>query len=256
VHGLLADAVASASADTTTRTGASGGPSRSNSSGLNARPRALIVPHGSWASAGPVMASAWAEVVPFASYVRRIVLLGASHHAPVTGLVAPFADAVATPLGVIPVDRLAIEAAGRFPQLSVNDLAHEEERSLEVHLPFVQAVTPGAAIVPLMVGEGIDQQSADVVDGLWSELTLVVVSTELSRYHDAKTARVIDESTAQEIESLDPTAIGEEQACGHAALRAILLASRARGLRARCLRLVQAGDPNEVIGFGSFAFAP
>ena len=66
-----------------------------------------------------------------------------------------------------------------------------------------------------------------MVDALWDDETLVVVSTDLSHYFDAVTAKRLDEATARAIEALEGEPIAEEQACGHAALRA-LVATRAR----------------------------
>jgi AmmeMemoRadiSam system protein B len=98
-----------------------------------------------------------------------------------------------------------------------------------------------------------------VVDALWDENTLVVVSTDLSRYYDAATATRLDEGTARAIEELEPGDIGEDRACGHAALRALLHVARARGLRATRLQVRHSGevsgDADEVVGFGAFVLS-
>jgi AmmeMemoRadiSam system protein B len=215
--------------------------------------RGIIVPHGLYAKAGAVMAAAWALVEPLSARIRRVALLGPAHHMPLVGVAAPFADSFATPLGSVAVDRIAIETARRFPQLFASDVPHEQEHSLEVHLPFLQMVAPSATIVPLIVGETTTEEAAAVLDLLWDDTTLAVVSTDLSQYYDAQTAKRMDEQTASAIESLDAGPIHPEQACGHAALRALLAVSRARGLRATRLELTHAGEQDEVLGYGSFA---
>src|ERR1700733_1389146 len=116
------------------------------------RPRAIVVPHGIVGPAGQVAAAGWARVAPHAARVRRVVLLGPAHHTQFAGIAAPFADSFSTPLGGVEVDRIAIETARRFPQLVVSDEPHEQEPSLEVQVPFVQLLLPGATIVPLLVG--------------------------------------------------------------------------------------------------------
>jgi AmmeMemoRadiSam system protein B len=222
-------------------------------------PRGLVVPHGVTGLAGTVAAAAWARVAPHASRFRRVVLLGPSHHVQFAGIAAPFADSFATPLGTVEVDRIAIETARRLPQLVVSDEPHEQEPSLEVQLPFVQTLLPGVSIVPLLVGETEDADAGALLESLWDDGTLAVVSTDLSHYHDAATAQRLDQGTARAIEALDPLPIREDQACGHAALRALLLVARARTLRATRLDLRHSGetsgDLGEVIGFGSFAIA-
>jgi AmmeMemoRadiSam system protein B len=198
------------------------------------------------------MASAWSRVAPDASSIRRVVLLGPAHHVPILGLAAPFADAFATPLGVVAVDRIAVETARRFPQLLVSDVPHEQEHSLEVQLPFVQTVLPAALVVPLLVGDATSAEAAQVLAELWDDETLAVVSTDLSQYYDAATAQRLDERTARAVESLDREQIREENACGHAALRALLAVAAGRGMRAARLALTHAGEQDEVVGFGAF----
>lgn len=219
-------------------------------------PRAIVVPHAIRGTAGEVAAAAWARVVPVASRIARVLLLGPAHHASFGGIAAPFADAFATPLGSVTVDRLAIEGARRFTQVVVSDGPHEQEPSLEVQLPFVQTVLVDKPIVPLLVGELSDAEASEVLSALWDDGTLVVVSTDLSHYFDAATARRLDESTALAIEALDGSAIAEENACGHAALRALLLVARERRLRASRIELRHSGemtgDLDEVVGYGAF----
>jgi hypothetical protein len=222
-------------------------------------PRAIVVPHGLLGLAGTVAAAAWSRVAPHAARYKRVVILGPSHHAQFAGLAAPFSDAFATPLGPVEVDRIGIETARCFPQLFISDEPHEQEPSLEVQLPFVQLVLPEVTILPLVVGETEDAESAQVIESLWNDTTLVVVSTDLSHYHDAATAQRIDHATGQAIEALEALRIQEEQACGHAALRGLLVVARARGLRASRVELRHSGetsgDLSEVIGYGSFVFA-
>jgi AmmeMemoRadiSam system protein B len=217
------------------------------------RVNGIVVPHGLYARAGAVMAAAWALVASSAPQIRRVALLGPAHHVPLLGVAAPFADAFATPLGAVAVDRIAIETARRLPQLFASDVPHEQEHSLEVHLPFLQTVAPSATIVPLIVGDATTHEGSEVLEMLWDETTLAVVSTDLSQYYDAETAERMDEHTAQAIESLDGALIHAEQACGFAALRALLAVSQARGLRAVRLELKHSGEQDEVLGYGSFA---
>jgi AmmeMemoRadiSam system protein B len=215
--------------------------------------RAIVVPHGRYDRAGVAMAAAWACVAPRAVPLQRVVLLGPAHHIRIIGLAAPFADAFSTPLGSVAVDRMAIETARRLPQLFVSDVPHDQEHSLEVQLPFLQHVAPSAAIVPLIVGEATTEEAAEVLEALWDDTTLAVVSVDLSEYHDVQTARRVDERTAHAVESLDRAGVDPEQVCGHTALRALLTVAQARRLNAVRLALVHAGEQHEVFGYGSFA---
>jgi AmmeMemoRadiSam system protein B len=58
------------------------------------------------------------------------------------------------------------------------DEAHATEHSLEVHLPFLQAVLDDFSLVPIIVGETSADFVADVLDALWGgPETLIVVSS-------------------------------------------------------------------------------
>jgi AmmeMemoRadiSam system protein B len=65
----------------------------------------------------------------------------------------PTVGAFETPLGRVPLDTAALDALGGLPQVVQSDLPHAQEHSLEVHLPFLQAVLgSGFTLVPLAVG--------------------------------------------------------------------------------------------------------
>ncbi|HLK36182.1 MAG TPA: AmmeMemoRadiSam system protein B [Polyangiaceae bacterium] len=226
---------------------------------IQGRPlRAIVAAHSPYSSSGAVAASAWSRVHPATvGHVRRVVVLGPAHHVPLGGVAAPFADAFETPLGTVAVDRIAIEAARRFPRFVVSDGPHDQEHSIEAQLPFIQTVLEHAAIVPLLVGDDGDEDAAEILETLWDQATLVVVSTDLSHYFDAVTAQRLDESTARSVEALKPEGIGPQQACGASSLRALLRVAKSRGLTATRLALHHSGESSgeqaEVIGFGSFA---
>ena len=223
-------------------------------------PKAIIVPHAGYVYSGPIAASAYVRLEAMAETVTRVVLIGPSHRYPLRGLALPDADALATPLGTVPVNIAAAERILRLPQVSVLDAAHAEEHSLEVHLPFLQAVLDDFTVVPLVVGEATAEEVAEVLELLWSgPETLVVVSSDLSHYHDYDTARRMDAETSAAIEALDADRIGFDQACGRVPVGGLLLAAARRGLHAETIDLRNSGDtagPREqVVGYGAYVFS-
>src|SRR5919109_259113 len=93
--------------------------------------------------------------------------------------------------------------------------AHEPEHSLEVQLPFLQTVLGDVSIVPLVVGAATYDDVRAVLERLWGgPETLILISSDLSHYHDYARARRLDADTAAAILALDADAIGEERACG------------------------------------------
>jgi hypothetical protein len=222
-------------------------------------PEALIAPHAGTVYSGPVAGSAYRRLAPRAAAIRRVLLLGPAHRAFLRGLAAPRADAFATPLGVVRVDRAAIDGLVDLPQLSVSDAPHAGEHCLEVQLPFLQRALGEFRIVPLVVGDAPDEEVQEVLERLWGgPETLRVVSSDLSHYHDHATARRLDAASCRAIEKLEPEALGHGSACGALPVRALLRAARGLGLGARTLDLRNSGDTaggkERVVGYGAWAF--
>lgn len=225
----------------------------------DAQLKAVIVPHAGFVYSGPIAASAYQRVAAIASRVRRVVLLGPSHRVFIRGLATHPADAFATPLGEIPLDREAIELALTLPQVVVDESAHAHEHSLEVQLPFLQRVLEDFSLVPFSVGDADTEEVAEVLELLWGgDETLIVVSSDLSHYNDYETARRLDAVTTRAIEALRPDDLDAESACGRAPVRGLLAAARRHGLAPRTLDLRNSGDTagshEQVVGYGSWAF--
>ncbi len=225
-------------------------------------PKALIAPHAGFVYSGPIAASAYSQLAPNpagAHGIKRVVLLGPSHHVAFRGVAASSASAFATPLGQVPVDAEAVNRVLSLPGVSVLDEAHAYEHSLEVQLPFLQTVLGQFSIVPLVAGEASAELISKILDALWNgPSTRLVVSSDLSHYQDFRTAQRLDGDTAEAIEALAPERIQNHQACGHVPIRGLLLAARALGLHARTLDLRNSGDTagphDRVVGYGAFAF--
>lgn len=222
-------------------------------------PKAIIAPHAGYVYSGPIAASAYARVRPAADVLSRVVLIGPSHRVPLRGLAAPTVDAFETPLGRIELDRAAIAEVLELPQVSEWDAPHAHEHSLEVHLPFLQAILPRFSLVPLVAGDAAPEEVAEVLERLWGgPETLIVVSSDLSHYLDYATARKIDAITSKAIEALDAKAIGYDQACGRVPVSGLLALARRKHLTVTTLDLRNsgdtAGDRRQVVGYGAWMF--
>lgn len=220
-------------------------------------PKAIIAPHAGYFFSGPVAASACARFAPARDVIRRVVLIGPSHHVPFQGLAASGADAFETPLGLVPVDTDAVRLICSLPQVSLVDEAHDREHSLEVHLPFLQIVLDEFKIVPLVTGNATDLQVAEVVAALWGgPETRFVISSDLSHYRTYAEACELDLATSRAIEEFRGDDISEPQACGRIPICGLLRAARQHGLHARTVDLRNSGDiagpRNEVVGYGAF----
>ncbi len=218
-------------------------------------PKALIVPHAGYVYSGPVAAAAYSLLRPYRHRYSRVVLLGPCHRVPVSGMALSTADAFRTPLGDVPVDSLTVSNID-LPGVQVVDISHQDEHSLEVHLPFLQTVLEDFSIVPIVVGDARARAVARVLDVLWGgDETLIVVSSDLSHYLDYESAVTLDTATCRSIEQLDAH-IDHNAACGATPVRGLLLAARDRDLRIVTLDLRNsgdtAGDKDFVVGYGAW----
>ena len=222
-------------------------------------PKAIIAPHAGYIYSGPIAASAYARLSDCANSIERVILLGPAHRVAVQGLAASSATDFATPLGQVAVDTEAVQAILPLPQVQLQDEAHTGEHSLEVQLPFLQTVCPGLRIVPLVVGQATTAEVAGVLEALWGgPETIIVISSDLSHYHDYATAHALDAATAAAIEKLDPDALRYDSACGQVPIRGLLQVARRHGLQAHTVDLRNSGDTagsrDRVVGYGAFIF--
>lgn len=221
-------------------------------------PKALIVPHAGYIYSGPTAGFAYATLRPWAERWHKVVLLGPTHRVPVRGLALSTAEAFATPLGDVTIDRDLVAALQRLPQVCEDDSAHAREHALEVQLPFLQSILGSFTLLPLAVGEATSEEVAAALELAWGDQeTLVVISSDLSHYHPYREAVTIDRATAEQVLDLRPP-LRHVQACGATPVNGLLLAARHHHLRAQLLDLRNsgdtAGDRDRVVGYGAFAF--
>lgn len=221
-------------------------------------PKALIVPHAGYVYSGPVAANAYARLQPHRDTYQRVILLGPCHRTPVHGIALCSADVYRMPMGDVPLDKPAISGL-QIPGVTVFDKSHKYEHSLEVHLPFLQAVLGDFSVVPIVVGDAEPELVARVLEALWGgPETLIVVSSDLSHYRNYDDARAIDAVTCKAIEDLDAASIDHDMACGATPVRGLLIAARRRGMTATTLDLRNsgdtAGDRDQVVGYGAWMF--
>lgn len=221
-------------------------------------PKAIIVPHAGYSYSGPTAAQVYARLQPLRGRIRRVVLLGPTHRVAVQGLAVPAATVFATPLGAVAVDARSVAALRALPQVVTSDEVHRLEHSLEVQLPFLQAVLGDFTLVPLAVGEASPEEVAQVLRQVWGgPETLIVVSSDLSHYHPYAEARALDQATADAILHLRND-LDHGQACGATPVCGLTLLARELGLQPELVDLRNSGDTcgdrNRVVGYASFAF--
>ena len=110
-----------------------------------------IVPHAGWTFSGPLAAMVFSAIRQQHEKVHTFVIFGAAHGYFGSAPAVYNRGSWITPLGEIFVDEeLADDVLDAGP--SVSDLnAHRAEHSIEVQIPFIQYLFPGAKILPVIV---------------------------------------------------------------------------------------------------------
>lgn len=215
----------------------------------------LIVPHAGYVYSGPTAGFGY-RLLHGKSYAR-VAMLGPAHFVAFRGLALPGAAAMATPLGEVEVDEAVVANLLASPLVAESREAHRREHSLEVQLPFLQDALPGTPVVPLLTGDVEPAEAAELLDDVLPDGTLLLVSSDLSHYHDAATARRLDAATAAAINRLDFAALDRDSACGRTAVQIALHIAARRGYEVATLDLRNsadtAGSPDRVVGYGAFA---
>jgi AmmeMemoRadiSam system protein B len=228
----------------------------------------LVAPHAGLVYSGPVAAWAYRAVEGAAYDVA--VIVGPSHRAGFDGVAVYPRGAFDTPLGEIPIAEDVAAAILAATPVAREDMAvHGAEHSLEMQLPFLRRARPGTPVVPLMMG----YQSAETVLALGDALAtalagrraLLIASSDLSHYLDARVAAAVDRQVLDCVERFDPdrlmAALGArpDHACGGGPILSVMLATRALGARGgRVLRYADSGDVSgdkkAVVGYMAAAF--
>ncbi|KIL70786.1 hypothetical protein M378DRAFT_486585 [Amanita muscaria Koide BX008] len=149
--------------------------------------KAIIAPHAGYAYSG--QAAAWAYKCIDTTQIKRVFILGPSHHFYLDGCALSTCREYETPLGNLPLDLETIEelkATGKFETMDIS--ADEAEHSIEMHLPYIRKVFEGKEIkiVPIVVGA--ISPSSELVAGavlapyLEKEDTLFVISSDFCHW--------------------------------------------------------------------------
>ena len=221
-------------------------------------PKAVVAPHAGFIYSGPIAGTAYAALAARGGQIERIILVGPSHRVAFAGVATSGAGVFETPIGPVTVDRDAVASLVQAHLAREFEPAHENEHSLEVQLPFLKQIFPAASVVPLLAGDDDWHAVKEILATLWGgDETAIVVSSDLSHYHDYATAQKLDASTALSMERLAAGQVDHQQACGATGVNALLALVADKGLACATLDLRNSGDTagpkNRVVGYGAFA---
>ena len=222
-----------------------------------------VTPHAGYIYSGAVAGAVYAQI----NLPQRIIILCPNH----TGKGRPLAimsqGVWETPLGQAPIDAPLAEALKKnFPHLTEDADAHRIEHAIEVELPFLQALRPDFAFVPIALGtaqfdilENLGEAVADTVKAQ-SDKILIIASSDMNHYENDVITRLKDHKAIERMLALDPRGLfdvvmrEEISMCGFGPAVAMLTATKRLG--ATSAELIKyatsadvSGDREMVVGY-------
>ncbi len=161
-----------------------------------------------------------------------------------------------TPLGKAKIDsELAQILKKKSPFLEVDPEAHRREHSLEVQLPFLQYLCPDFSFVPICLSTQNYNELAEIGKGMaaaikmYGKPVLIVVSSDMTHYEDAESAKEKDMKAIKMIEELNARGLYDTvrnegiTMCGYAPAVSALAACRLLGAtRGKLVMYATSGD--------------
>lgn len=227
------------------------------------RARGCVVPHAGYIYSGHVAGAVYHRL----ELPTRFIILCPRHYPQGEALAINSDGAWKTPLGEVKIDSaLAAELKRRCHLLREDSVAHRNEHSLEVQLPFLQRQVGDFRFVPIAVGplrlpdlEELGQAVAEVV-AAHAEPVLVVASSDMNHYESDVVTRKKDHKAINQILALDARGLFDTvhresiSMCGYGPTVAMLTAARQLGAaKAELVRYATSGDitgdRDEVVGY-------
>lgn len=170
----------------------------------------IIVPHAGYVYSGKVAGLTYGAV----NMPGKLILLGPNH----TGMGAPVSimceGSWKIPGAQFEIDtELAEKIVSKSRYASNDSIAHMEEHSLEVQLPFIAHCNPSAKIVPIAMGIESSLRNTEWIDDIGEAVAsavkqqdcevLLIASSDMSHYVSKEDAEYYDNLAIQKIIQLD-----------------------------------------------------
>lgn len=230
----------------------------------------LISPHAGYVYSGGCAAYGF-KLLKGKSF-DTVIVMGPSHQAYLDGASVWKQGKYRTPLGDVEIDdestRFLLEQDAK---VQFYQIAHFQEHSIEVQIPFLQYVLKdNFKIVPIVIGNQTLEYSEVLADAIAKLLQskkrkfLLIASSDLSHYHSDDVAKRLDNAVIKMIEKMDVEGIaslietGKGEACGAGPVMVLLLT--AKKMDASIIDILNvtnsgevSGDKSRVVGYMSAA---
>ena len=213
---------------------------------------ALISPHAGYVYSGPVAAFAYKTVEN--KTFDDVIVIGPSHY---HGFIGASVDTMAgrtTPLGQIEFDLSLARKLIEYHKFIMSEpMAHNQEHSVEIQIPFIQKVIKNCKVIEIIMGsqdyEMCEILSDAIVTTTKGKNILIIASSDLSHFHDQEKAEILDHILIEAVAKYDPELLYNRlstdscEACGGAPIITAMIAARKKGATsAKPLMYATSGD--------------
>ena len=225
---------------------------------LNQSTRAIISPHAGYIYSGFTANSAYRLLAN--SNIKRVIVIGPSHHVYFEGISISLANSYESPCGNLEIDReYSQNLAKKYSLISVDE-AHYKEHSTETQIPFIKHYLPDAKVVELIYGKINYQQLVPIIKDILSNPdNAVVISSDLSHFYTLQQAKELDSICLAGVAKEDINLLDKGcEACGIIGIKAMVEVAKELGLKSELLdyrtSADASGDKSRVVGYMSAIF--
>ena len=188
-----------------------------------------VAPHAGYVYSGRLAG----QVLGGVEVPPHVLLIGPNHRG-TEAANAALADYQAwqMPLGQVPTDTdMQEKLLAASPLLKLDNRAHIQEHSLEVMLPFLQFINPRVKICALSLGMLSWPQVEELALALAATIgqlpqpALILASTDMSHYLNAREAARLDKMAIEKILAMDPRGLYQVVAENHISMCGMLAVS-------------------------------
>ncbi len=227
----------------------------------------MVCPHAGYVYSGPVAANAFFDLANDGK-PDTVVVLGPNHTGMGSGLSIMNDGAWRTPLGDVKIDSMvANDIIHESSLIDVDALAHLQEHSIEVQLPFLQYLYGDkfnfVPICFLMQDlESAKEVGRALVEALDGRNAVVIASSDLTHYEPQARVDRKDATAIKAIEALDENQLYSRieaeniSACGYGPIAALITYAKGNGARSAQLLAHKTsgdiiGDKSSVVGYAA-----
>ena len=222
---------------------------------LDFKPKAIIVPHAGYVYSGFTANVAYTQLKNLTP--KRVVVIGPSHKFSFKGASVALFDEYISPCKNMSIDKeYSLNLIDEFDFLDFKKDVHIEH-STETQIPFINHYLPKTKIVEIVYSDVSYQQIAQIVSKVLNDdESFLIISTDLSHFHNLQKANELDNIGLMAVDKLDLDIWNSGcEACGRTGVKALIKSANELNLQSRLLDYRTSydvsNDDTSVVGYMS-----